>query len=244
MVSMKIFFTGFLFLFVVETGWADPVFLRADKADDVAIKRILDIRDATDFQSVHIPGSLNVKPSFLTRTTLVRHSDVMVVSYGYDKKNVLSRLGDGAQCHVLDGGIAGWVWAGNPVKGDRKKALLVNKKDLFEWPFDTGLLLAYQCKIEKADHSFAYQHLTDSEELSGLFNGYFDGYTPKLFVAESTVLESLMQQLPRHGGRADVCYFLEGGCEAWNEWIAVASHHFDDNVLIKTGDIRPCKRCP
>lgn len=85
--------------------------------------RVLDVRSAAEFETVHVPGSYNVPLDLLRehREELLRHLDDEVVllcrsgQRSVQAERTLAAAGLD-HVHVLDGGILAWEAAGGPVQ--------------------------------------------------------------------------------------------------------------------------------
>jgi len=83
---------------------------------------VVDVRDADDYRSAHVPGSVNVPAYAVATRTFLRGRRVVIVDDGCFRQETevlcqsLLRQGCGT-VRVLDGGIRGWLEAGKPING-------------------------------------------------------------------------------------------------------------------------------
>lgn len=85
--------------------------------------RLLDVRTPGEYETVHIPGAYNVPLDTLDEhaeeiRTNVGDPVVLVCQSGARARRAEEALKDAGMpnLHVLDGGVSGWVAAGNPVR--------------------------------------------------------------------------------------------------------------------------------
>jgi rhodanese-related sulfurtransferase len=93
--------------------------------------RLLDVRTPAEFENAHIAGAYNVPLDTLADhaaeiRTAVTHPIVLVCQSGQRARRAEAALAAAGrpQLHVLDGGLAGWIAAGLPVRRGRAKVSL------------------------------------------------------------------------------------------------------------------------
>jgi rhodanese-related sulfurtransferase len=93
--------------------------------------RLLDVRTPAEFENAHIAGAYNVPLDTLADhaaeiRAAVTHGIVLVCQSGQRARRAEAALAAAGlpQFHVLDGGLAGWIAAGLPVRRGRAKVSL------------------------------------------------------------------------------------------------------------------------
>ncbi len=83
---------------------------------------LVDLRPATAFDAVHIPGAINLPAFALQTKPYLRHRALVLIGQGYEYASVLPALealrrGAARSVHLLDGGLNAWARQGQPLQG-------------------------------------------------------------------------------------------------------------------------------
>jgi rhodanese-related sulfurtransferase len=117
----------------MAVGTLPPVLSPAQAAEALAMEpgaRLLDVRTPAEYQTAHIAGAYNVPLDTLAEHALeirgVQDPVILVCQSGQRARAADEALRKGGMpnLHVLDGGINGWIAAGQPVvRGTRRVSL-------------------------------------------------------------------------------------------------------------------------
>ncbi|MFH1980585.1 MAG: rhodanese-like domain-containing protein [Pseudomonadota bacterium] len=84
--------------------------------------QLVDVRPAAEFETLHIPGSINIAPAFIRTKTFLKKKTVVMVTDGIHLSAPLTACGElkrqGTRAYVLDGGLPAWHRSGAPLTGD------------------------------------------------------------------------------------------------------------------------------
>jgi rhodanese-related sulfurtransferase len=83
---------------------------------------IVDVRNPTEFETVRIPGSINIPLYFIKSKAFLKLKPLVLVNSGYPysqlERECKSLRNNGFKVSILTGGIISWHRKGGPLKGD------------------------------------------------------------------------------------------------------------------------------
>lgn len=94
--------------------------LPPDRVTSMSEAQLIDVREGYEYEQGHIPGSQNIEVTELTAAaeTLDRDKPVIFYCRSGDRSTMPAEAfrASGWEAYTLDGGLAAWVEAGQPIE--------------------------------------------------------------------------------------------------------------------------------
>ncbi len=193
---------------------------------------LVDVRSHSDFESIHIPGSIHVPLHFVKTRDHLKHRTIVLVDRGFSTRHLVRACialnKSGFDVRILAGGLNAWVQNDLSVTGDPFEARAISRvspADVFqELPAGTFLPVDISGTRDRAGAGIPFNDALDLDATSEDFirdlarHASDDSRHAILFFNRAGTGYESVYRKAMSAGVPGAFFFLEGGLEAWNSY--------------------------
>lgn len=196
---------------------------------------IVDIRPQKDFETVHIPDSLNIPLFALKTKSFLKDKNVFLINKGYDyealEDECTNLIKNGYNIMIILGGLNSWKDEGGSLEGSPSAIEAINKVQALEVYQQAGhqdvLLINLSPNKSKFDDALTSKSISvpyineksfPVKLTECLKNNQRKNIEPLLFISEHGENYDKVHQIIKTMGIKNV-FYLEGGLDAYKKFL-------------------------